>query len=68
MSKQSEDEARELIDLIADAMDAHEKPTEQYTAGRQLLMSYHLMNPASVFAVGQASKYLLTRIRQEKAA
>lgn len=68
MSRKTETEARELIDLVADAMDAHEKPTEQYTAGRQILLSYSLMHPNSAFALGAASKYILTRVKQEAAA
>lgn len=61
-------EASELIDLVAEAVEEHELRKEGYMAGREIIVAYYAMHPRSVYAVGQASKYLLLRVRELSAA
>jgi len=58
------EEARSLIDTVAEAIDAETNRRERYMAGREIIVGYYEANPRSVFAVGQASKYLLLRVRE----
>jgi hypothetical protein len=62
------DEARDLIDIVADAIDDFDDRKAKYAAGREIIMAYHAMHPNSIYAVGQASKYLLLRVRRKEMA
>ena len=68
MSDRGVEEARELIDLVAEAVEECENRKAGYMAGREVIVSYYEENPRSVYAVGQASKYLLLRVRELLAA
>ncbi len=61
-------QARELIDLVAEAMDDFDDRKAKYVAGREVILAYYEENPRAVFAVSQASKYLLLRSRDKAAA
>jgi hypothetical protein len=60
-----QEQARDLIDLVADAMDAHESRKAQYDAGRRIVLAYHQMNPHQHFAFHQASLYVARRLDLE---
>lgn len=66
ISKHAE-QARELIDLVADAIEAEEEKVSRYVLGRETILSYYEEHPKAVFAVAQASKYLLERVRKVEA-
>lgn len=61
-------EARYLIDSVAEAMEETDDRSAQYVLGRETILAYYELHPRAVFAVGQASKYLLLRMRHDKAA
>lgn len=64
MSSTQTAEARDLIDLVADAMDSEKEPEIGWKIGRELIVAYFTMHPQSAFAVAQASKYLLMRTEE----
>ena len=57
-----QEQARDLIDLVADAMDSHDDRKDQYAAGRQIVLSYSLINPHRPYAMQQASLYVVRRL------
>ncbi len=61
MVSEHQRQASELIDLIAEAMEPHRDKGPAYKAGRAILLSYYRIHPNAVYAVGQASKYILAR-------
>jgi hypothetical protein len=62
---QHQEWARELIDLVADAIDAHDDRQKQYEAARAIVLSYHAMHPHRQFAFRQASVYMARRLELE---
>lgn len=60
------EQASDLIDLVADAMDAYEDRKDQYVAGRNIVFAYHQMNPQRLFAFRQASVYIARRLELDR--
>lgn len=60
--------ARALMDEVADAIEMFDGRAEQREAGREVIVAYYEQHPTAYFAVGQASKYLMLRMRQKAAA
>jgi hypothetical protein len=56
------EQALELIDLVAEAMEEHEEQNARYMAGRDTILAFYEENPKATFAVAQAGKYLLVSI------
>jgi hypothetical protein len=56
------DEAYELISAVADECDLFRYRADQYAAGRSVILDYLRDHPKSVFAIGQAMKYLIARV------
>jgi hypothetical protein len=65
MAQTQTEQARTLIDKIADAIEGIDDPDERYQAGRGLLIDEWGNVPRNVFVLETACAYLLARCQEE---